>query len=108
MALRRRSTAGNTIDLLVCYDVDTHTPAGEQRLRKVAHVCEAHGQRVQKSVFECRLTLAQLEILKFRLLTIMDVRQDSIRLYRLALPRHRIVTALGLDRYRDPAAPLIV
>lgn len=108
MALRRRSTAGHTIDVLVCYDVDTHTSAGEQRLRKVAHVCEAHGQRVQKSVFECRLTAAQLEIMKFRLLSIMDVRLDSVRIYRLPLPRIRIVTSLGLDHYRDPAAPLIV
>ena len=108
MALRRRSTAGNTADVLVTYDVDTRTPAGERRLRKVADVCQAHGQRVQKSVFECRLTAAQLEILKFRLLSLMDVTQDSIRVYRIPVPRQRMVTTLGLDHYRDPAAPIIV
>jgi CRISPR-associated protein Cas2 len=108
MALRRKSTGGPAVDVLVAYDVDTHDGAGEQRLRKVAHVCEAHGQRVQKSVFECRLTLAQLEILRFRLVSIMDVRRDSVRIYRLPVPRQRMVTTLGVDHYRDPAAPIIL
>lgn len=37
------------MELLVAYDVDTTTPAGQRRLRRVAHVCEAYGQRVQQS-----------------------------------------------------------
>jgi len=108
VALKHRSTAGSTVDVLVAYDVDTHSPAGERRLRRVADVCQAHGQRVQKSVFECRLTMAQLEILKFRLLSIMNTSEDSIRIYRVPAPRGRMVTTLGVDHYRDPAAPIIV
>lgn len=108
MALRRKSTSGPTVDVVVSYDVSTQGAAGERRLRHVAKLCEAHGQRVQKSVFECRLTPAQLEMLRFRLLTLMDVTQDSVRIYRLPVPRQRVVTTLGIDRYRDPAAPLII
>ena len=45
--------------VLVTYDVNTETPAGRRRLRKVAKVCVDHGQRVQNSVFECLLDAAQ-------------------------------------------------
>ena len=37
--------------VLISYDVNTETPAGRKRLRKVAKVCVDHGQRVQNSVF---------------------------------------------------------
>ncbi len=55
------------MEVLVAYDVATDTAAGRRRLRQVAKVCEAHGQRVQKSVFECVLNDAQLELLVHRL-----------------------------------------
>ena len=45
--------------ILVTYDVNTETPAGRTRLRKVAKCCVRHGQRVQNSVFECVLDEAQ-------------------------------------------------
>lgn len=38
--------------VLITYDVNTETPAGRKRLRKVARECVNHGQRVQNSVFE--------------------------------------------------------
>jgi CRISPR-associated protein Cas2 len=44
------------IDIVVTYDVNTEDAAGRKRLRKVAKICEAYGQRVQKSVFECSVT----------------------------------------------------
>ena len=54
--------------VLVCYDVNTETTAGRRRLRRVAKVCESTGQRVQKSVFECQIDIAQFEALQRRLL----------------------------------------
>ena len=44
--------AGEVMELLVTYDVNTTTPEGRRRLRKVAKLCEGYGLRVQKSVFE--------------------------------------------------------
>lgn len=41
--------------ILVTYDVSTETREGRRRLRRVAKVCLNYGQRVQKSVFECRV-----------------------------------------------------
>ena len=36
--------------VLVTYDVNTETLAGQKRLRKVARICVNYGQRVQNSV----------------------------------------------------------
>ncbi|TYP91904.1 CRISPR-associated protein Cas2 [Nitrosomonas communis] len=47
--------------IIITYDVSTETREGRRRLRRVAKVCEGHGQRVQKSVFECRVNLMQFE-----------------------------------------------
>ena len=58
--------------VLVCYDVNTETTAGRRRLRRVAKVCESTGQRVQKSVFECQIDIAQFEALQRRLLAEID------------------------------------
>jgi CRISPR-associated protein Cas2 len=70
--------------VLVCYDVNTEDRAGRRRLRRVARVCESVGQRVQKSVFECRVDLGQMEALERRLLAIIDTEHDCLRLYRMA------------------------
>ena len=96
------------IDLLICYDVSTETPAGVRRLRRVAKVCVAHGQRVQNSVFEVSVTDVQLLTLRDRLLSEMDATEDSIRIYRLRQPREKFVEAFGRDSYRDMSAPLIL
>ena len=53
--------------VLITYDVNTETPAGRKRLRKVAKRCVDHGQRVQNSVFECLLDAAQYAVLKAEL-----------------------------------------
>ena len=45
--------------VLITYDVNTETPEGRKRLRRVAKVCLNYGTRVQMSVFECRLSPAQ-------------------------------------------------
>jgi CRISPR-associated protein Cas2 len=55
------------MEILVTYDVAVDTAAGRRRLRRVAKICEAYGQRVQQSVFECVLNAGQFEQLKHRL-----------------------------------------
>lgn len=96
------------IDLLICYDVRTETSAGRRRLRRVAKVCVAHGQRVQNSVFEVSVTDVQLLTLKDRLLSEMDPIEDSVRLYRLRQPREKFVEAYGRDQYQDLSGPLVL
>ena len=69
--------------VLVTYDVNTESPAGQARLRKVAKICEDYGQRVQNSVFECLIDAAQLKVLKARLSDVINPEKDSLRFYLL-------------------------
>lgn len=69
--------------LLITYDIRTETPEGKRRLRHVAKRCQACGQRVQSSVFECIVDAAQGEMLKQQLLKIIDADVDSLRFYNL-------------------------
>lgn len=96
------------IDLLVTYDVSTQTEAGRKRLRKVARICVAYGQRVQNSVFEIGVSGVQLLELREKLLKTIDPTEDSIRIYRLRKPREKHVEAYGIDKYIDFDAPLIL
>lgn len=94
--------------LIVCYDVNTETRAGRRRLRRVAKVCEANGQRVQKSVFECQVNLMQMESLERNLLTEIDLEQDCLRLYRLADIKGCEVREHGKFRATDFDGPLVL
>jgi CRISPR-associated protein Cas2 len=96
------------MEFLVAYDVATDTAEGRKRLRKVAQVCEAHGQRVQKSVFECTLNAAQLEVLMHRLWQVMEQSQYSLRVYRLREPRERYLRPLGTQPKFDLHEPIVV
>lgn len=94
--------------IIVCYDVSTETAAGRRRLRRVAKLCESKGQRVQKSVFECRLELAGFEELERRLLAEINLEQDCLRLYRLPETRGAEVREHGHFKAMDFDAPLVL
>ena len=94
--------------VIVCYDVNTETREGRRRLRRVAKACEGVGQRVQKSVFECRIDLAQMESLERKLIDMMDLTHDCLRLYRLADSRGCEVREHGSFRATDFDAPLVL
>jgi CRISPR-associated protein Cas2 len=96
------------MEILVAYDVSTETRAGRRRLRRVATICLGFGQRVQKSVFECQVTPAQLEELEDRLLRAIDLTEDSVRIYRLAEPRQRYLRIHGTEPEFDLREPLII
>jgi CRISPR-associated protein Cas2 len=71
------------MELLITYDVETTTPEGERRLRRVAKHCEGIGHRVQKSVFEVVCDPPQRLKLEAELLSLIDPTRDSIRIYHL-------------------------
>ncbi len=100
--------ANGMLELLVAYDVSTETKEGRRRLRKVAIACCGFGQRVQNSVFECRVTPAQFEALEHKLLGIIDEREDRLRIYRLPADREVAVRIYGLLPPHDLREPLIV
>jgi CRISPR-associated protein Cas2 len=94
--------------VIVSYDVSTETAAGRKRLRRVARVCESMGQRVQKSVFECRVDTAQFEELERRLLAEIKLDEDCLRLYRLTEPVDLHMREYGKFKAVDFEGPLVI
>ena len=94
--------------ILVTYDVSTETSAGRRRLRRVAKVCQNYGQRVQKSVFECKVDAATYEILEEALLAEIDESEDNLRLYRLTEPLTKNIKEFGTFKATDFEAPLVI
>ena len=94
--------------IIVAYDVSTLTKAGVRRLRRVAKVCESTGQRVQNSVFECKVDLMQYEELERRLLAEIDESEDCLRIYRLTEPAEMRIKQYGNFRSVDFGGPLVI
>lgn len=96
------------MEVLVTYDVNTETSAGRRRLRKVATICCGFGQRVQNSVFECKVNAAQLDALEYRLVEAIDPAKDRLRIYRLPPDREKFIKIYGVALTHDIREPLIV
>jgi CRISPR-associated protein Cas2 len=92
--------------VLVTYDVSTVEKEGARRLRRVAQACEDYGQRVQKSVFECRIEPKHWVLLRGRLLDEIDPAQDSLRFY--FMDEDQLVEHHGSGRVVDLSGPLIL
>jgi len=63
---------------VLAYDV-----SDDQRRTRLADVLEDFGDRVQHSVFEIIADGPQYEILKRRILTVIEPSEDRVRLYPL-------------------------
>lgn len=83
--------------VLITYDVETITPEGSKRLRKVAKACQDYGIRVQNSVFECVVDSAQYVLLKNRLKGIIDAEHDNVRFYSMGDNWERKIESFGKD-----------
>ena len=94
--------------VLITYDVNTETPAGKSRLRKVAKECQNHAQRVQNSVFEADLDYSAFLRLKDRLVKLIDPEQDSLRFYYLGNKWERKVEHIGAKKTYNPEGVIIV
>jgi CRISPR-associated protein Cas2 len=94
--------------VLITYDVETTTPSGKKRLRKVAKQCVNFGQRVQNSVFECLVDPAQFAELRHRLEEIIDYEKDSLRYYFLGSKWQTKVEHAGVKTSYDPEGTLMI
>ena len=70
------------MDVLVTYDIADTDGLGGLRLKRIAAACEKYGQRVQFSVFECRLSSTRLARMIGELEDIIDHQCDSVIVYR--------------------------
>ena len=94
--------------VLITYDVNTQTPAGRARLRKVAKQCTNYGQIVQNSVFECILDAAKVREVKEKLIRLIDEENDSLRFYYLGNNYKNKVEHIGIKESFDVEDTLIL
>lgn len=94
--------------VLITYDIATTSDAGRKRLRKVAKACVNYGQRVQNSVFECKLDAAQCRKLEIELEKLIDTDTDSLRFYYLGKTKETKVKHVGAKADYDIEGPIII
>ena len=94
--------------VLVTYDVNVQSKVGQRRLRRVAKICENHGQRVQNSVFECLVDPAMWVEFKSELEEEIDPAEDSLRYYFLGKNWKRRIEHVGAKPAYDPEGPLVI
>jgi CRISPR-associated protein Cas2 len=76
--------------IVVSYDVPD-----DRRRTRLAHTLKDFGERVQYSVFECRLDERALQALRLRITRLIDPAEDSLRIYRLCLECDRQLELWG-------------
>ena len=96
------------MQVLVTYDVATSSEGGPRRLRRVAKLCLDYGQRVQNSVFECKIDQAQFVALRSQILELVDCEQDSVRFYFLGSDWNGRVEHYGAKPSLNMDGPLLV
>jgi CRISPR-associated protein Cas2 len=92
------------MDILVAYNVRTDSREGRRRLRRVAQICLNYGQRVQHSVFECRVDEKSYIFLQKAIQQVAKPTEDSVRIYRINTVGKWV---WGLDHYVEFDDPLI-
>lgn len=98
----------SSLFVLITYDVNTESPAGRKRLRRVAKLCENSGQRVQHSVFECVIDPARWVATRSQLINEIDPSTDSLRFYFLGSNWAQRVEHVGAKPSYNPEGPLIL
>ena len=94
--------------VVITYDVNTQTPEGRKRLRRVAKQCLNYGQRVQNSVFECVVDAAQCKMMKHKLEQFIDPQSDSLRFYHLGNRYQTKIEHIGNKPSFDVQGPLLL
>lgn len=85
--------------LVVCYDI-----ADRRRRYRVARLLEGFGDRVQKSVFECRLDRERESSLRRELNALIKPAEDKLRFYCLCGKDRALVLAFDRKGIVRPVA----
>ncbi len=75
--------------------VITYDISDDKRRNKLAKILKDFGERVQFSVFECNLNDKLLERFLKRAEKVMDIKEDSLRVYELTEEQKQKVKVYG-------------
>ena len=93
------------MDVLVTYDIADTETTGASRLRRIADVCGRYGQRVQFSVFECRLSKTRLARMEGEIRDVIDHDVDSVLIYRFPGGVEDAILRLGREESHTLGKP---
>ena len=96
------------MDVLVTYDIADTDGVGSSRLRRIAEVCEKYGQRVQLSVFECRLSPERLGRMIGEIQDAIDIHRDSVIIYRFPGPMENARLRFGRTQPHELGQPWVL
>ncbi len=89
--------------IVVSYDIPD-----DRRRTRLAHALKDFGQRVQYSVFECRVEPAGLDALRRRVETLTDPEEDRVRLYRFCRDCEANVEIVGSGKLTEDEPETVV
>ncbi len=87
---------------LIAYDI-----SDDRRLRRVAKVMEAYGDRLQYSVFICDLSGSELIAWRSDLEGLLNLQQDSVVVIDLGVPGTSPIEMIGKSRRLPATGPVI-
>ena len=96
------------MDVIVAYDIADTEGEGARRLRRIAGICENYGERVQLSVFECRLSPTRFAQMVNEIRDAIDVKQDSVVIYRFPGGLENWRTRIGVGPDHEIGKPWII
>lgn len=83
--------------VLIVYDIPDN-----KRRTKLANFLEGYGRRVQYSVFECFLTLPQMQELYEKVEIRVNPEDDNVRFYWISKNAHSKTLTIGSDLPQPP------
>jgi CRISPR-associated protein Cas2 len=89
--------------VLVVYDVPD-----DKRRNKLAIFLEGYGRRVQYSVFECFLSLAEMRKLHQQVAKRVNPKEDNVRFYWMTKDTLSQTLTIGSELPKEPPSTYIV
>ena len=88
---------------VISYDI-----SDDRKRYKVEKLLKDYGKRVQKSVFECIITEAELLKIKRKVEKIIDFNTDSVRFYFLCTRCRNNIEVSGLGMINEESSVVII
>lgn len=89
--------------VVVVYDI-----SDDRRRTKLSDFLEGYGRRVQESVFECFLTLAEMRALHQKITHRINVKEDNVRMYWISKEAVAQTLTLGSPPPKQPPNVLVI
>ena len=81
--------------VILTYDVK------QERVAKICKICRKYLQHIQRSVFEGMITYGKLEKLKEEIKRNIDIKEDSIQIYKIEAVKYTSKEKIGIVKERD-------